>query len=503
MKLEEPPRPKNKPPQAQDVCQVKSRRMPGEAGQGIVEYGMVVVLTALAILGALAITSGAIPVVFEGTLASMVGSDTPIPPTVEVPQTITVTVKVVNSEDVGIPGVNVLAFDDRGNYLGLSGQTGADGITLFTGIDPGQYMFRADYSSRQFWSPHVSVPAQTYVVILVTDNPFQVEVVNSLGESLPAIPVYAFTGGGEYTGEEGTTDSNGIAEFNLADGSYKFRADYQGQAYWSAVVDVPGVDSTRIVIDVAPFTVTVHKFSGEAASDVPVYVFDGDGGYTGMSGRSDADGRVVFDLPAGRYNFRADYEGNQYWSGVVNHPQVTSTLIEVGKPQVTVQVQDDNGDGIAGVGVYVFDGDGNYLDDNGNTNWAGAVVFELAPGNYMFRVDYLGSSYWSEEVSVVGETTTTIVIRHTSVSVQVVRRSWRSSSPQQGAQVYVYAVNGDGDSTYIGLEDVTDWNGNVSFDLPDGRYIFYAIKSNYWSNYDGWSNIITVPGTTSVSITVE
>ena len=43
---------------------------------------------------------------------------------------------------------------------------------------------------------------------------------------MPGILVYVFTGGRVYLGISGTTDDQGRVSFDLSDGEYKFRTDY-------------------------------------------------------------------------------------------------------------------------------------------------------------------------------------------------------------------------------------------------------------------------------------
>jgi YD repeat-containing protein len=56
-----------------------------------------------------------------------------------------------------------------------------------------------------------------------------------------------------------------------------------------------------------------------------VYVFSGES-YTGFNGISDANGQVIFTLPAGDYRFRSDYDGVQFWSDDINHCTIPGCL---------------------------------------------------------------------------------------------------------------------------------------------------------------------------------
>jgi hypothetical protein len=52
-------------------------------------------------------------------------------------------------------------------------------------------------------------------------------------DPLSGIPVYLFTEAGTYMSRNQTTDGNGQVVFNLPEQSYKVRADYLAQQFWS------------------------------------------------------------------------------------------------------------------------------------------------------------------------------------------------------------------------------------------------------------------------------
>jgi hypothetical protein len=58
-----------------------------------------------------------------------------------------------------------------------------------------------------------------------------VTVEKAAGQPLADVPVYVFTAGGAYLGMTAHTDGQGQVSFDLADGSYKFRADYRGYQF--------------------------------------------------------------------------------------------------------------------------------------------------------------------------------------------------------------------------------------------------------------------------------
>ena len=129
---------------------------------------------------------------------------------------------------------------------------------------------------------------------------------------MQGVKVYLFTASGSYQGQSRVTDSSGEAIFNLPEQLLQG----SGRLPWPAVlvrsVHMAGYDHP-IPMREAEVTVTG---SGSALAGVNVYVFSASGAYLGISGTTDSSGKAVFTLPAGSYKYRADYQTNQYWSGV-------------------------------------------------------------------------------------------------------------------------------------------------------------------------------------------
>jgi YD repeat-containing protein len=220
----------------------------------------------------------------------------------------------------GMPqqGVKIYVFSGAGSYLGLNQATDTAGKVSFH-LPAQSYKFRVDYQGSQFWSAETLLQAdQTNpITVSVGGAVFTVQVLT--GPTAPPVGVkcYAFTSTGTYLGMSGTTDANGAVAFALANGAYKFRVDYLGYQFWSAVVTIPDVSSVEVTIPGEQVEVTVTTSAGQA-SGLKVYLFTESGTYLGLNQQTDAAGKVSFDLPIGKnYKFRADVAGNQYWSDVI------------------------------------------------------------------------------------------------------------------------------------------------------------------------------------------
>ena len=70
-------------------------------------------------------------------------------------------------------------------------------------------------------------------------TPFALTVKKSETEPMVGVNCYVFNGAGSYLGMSGTSNAGGTVSFNLSDGVYKFRADYQGYQFWSEIYSVP------------------------------------------------------------------------------------------------------------------------------------------------------------------------------------------------------------------------------------------------------------------------
>ncbi|MBT3390148.1 MAG: hypothetical protein HN413_07025 [Chloroflexi bacterium] len=491
---------------SRNFCANRSR------GQGLVEYAIILVLISMAVMGGLALTGTSVGNVYQNVVDSLrgeelSGGETPLeatPTPTPIPEDMLV--NVVTSSGSTISGVKVSAFNSESAQV-ASAESNLDGVATFSGLNPGRYKFRAEYNGQEFWSVTISYPAQTSTTITITVREINVHVMNARGLTLADIPVHAYTDAEAYAGDSQTTNQNGMATFTLPDGSYKFRADYKGQPYWSETIITTSTTSVNIRIPEAPFTVRVTNRQGQAVSKVPVYAFNTTGDYSGISGRTDKNGIAIVDLPDGSYKFRADYDGQEYWSDAVTSPDVDSTTIQVGGTQVTVKVVTSNGTGLANLKVYTYYADDSYAGKRASTNKEGRATLELNDGSYKFRVDYQHTTYWSDTINVPQTTTATITVGAGQLTVKVVDQR---KDPFPGVYVYAYRIVKSGNTTYYyysGQYGITDGNGNVVLKLNPDTYRILGYNYNY-RNYNyhfryEWSGYISVPPTTAITLRIN
>jgi len=329
----------------------------------------------------------------------------------------------------------------------------------------------------------------------VTD--ISVRVQTSIGHVLSGYRVYAFAGSGSYTGVYAQTDENGFAVFSyddLSDGFYAFRVDYLGSHFFSDLVCIPGTIWTTVDIEERSVSISVRTSEGYV-SGVMVYVFSESGTYLGISGVTDENGLVTFDLPVGiNFKFRADLMGSQYWSDVatISDEDINDISVESGGGEFSILVDNGSGGPMGGIRVYLFTATGAYLSQYNTTDSAGRVSFNVPDGSYKVRADYLGSRYWSAETQVNEDTAISLPIPHRDVAIDVQGVFQGSQVPLGGARVYLFTSAG----TYLGQYQTTGADGRVVFNLPEQAFKVRAdyLGRQYWSDGFTWTDTaVSVP----------
>jgi RHS repeat-associated protein len=398
------------------------------------------------------------------------------------------TLYVTVDKGSGIPmeGINTYLFNASGSYLGLSQTSNSSGMVEYD-VPEGDYKVRADYLGYQFWSQDTTVTEDTNLILSILHQDITITVegtYQSTSDPMDGINVYLFTAAGSYMGQYLETDSNGQVTFNLPEQPYKVRADYLSQQFWSQDFTW---QNTTVTIAMADAEVTVTG-NGLPLEGVNVYVFTGSGSYLGINGTSDASGDITFRLPAGPYNFRADYQSSQYWSGVETliADQVNPVSISAGGGIFELTVLKGASDPLIGVNCYVFNESGSYLGMYASTDSGGLVSFSLPDGNYKFRVDYLGNQFWTGIYNIPTVLLDEFIIPHQDVIITVEGTYQSTSDPMDGINVYLFTSSG----SYMGQYLVTDSNGQVTFNLPQQSYKVRAdyLSQQFWSEGFTWQN---------------
>ncbi len=385
---------------------LKSKLLKSNPGQSFAEYALILGLVAAGAILSLAVIGVDTRELFMriNDAFGIAADDLP-------PGTIEVTVWDARGNTVG--DVWVYAFDDNGSWTGSYKRTDANGIALFEDMKDGGYQFMA-YQSQYYWSTMISFPRENHATIEMKSNNFTVKVIDGKGKGVSGVVVYAYTANEQYwLGIYDSTGSDGTVTLNLPNGDYKFRAYYRSQWYWSPAVNSPDQNSTVIDMKEERMTVTVVDAAGKGvkASNLYVYAYTEGGSYTGIYGTTNGNGRVQLTVPAGDYKFRVYYRAYDYWSESVNSPDKDEVVIETGERPFTVTVVNESGQPVKNAWAYPYSDSNVYTGLSGRTDKQGQVVFDIPEGNFTFRADYKGSSYWSEIISNPPTASTTVTVK--------------------------------------------------------------------------------------------
>ena len=394
---------------------------------------------------------------------------------------------VQEGDTMPLPGVPVHLYSTNGSYLGLTLLTDAAGVAFFD-VPGGNYRLRADYLGYQFWQQDIAVASDTDTTLTIAHNPVELTaegLFQDTAQGLAGIKVYLYSPIDSYLGVSRTTDVYGKAVFDLPQKDYKVRVDYLGSRYFS---DIFNWQDMIVAIPMADAAITVTG-GGFPQEGQRVYVYSEAGTYLGLNQASDSDGKVSFRLPAGSYNFRVDHQGSQFWSGlqVVENGCVNNIVISVGGGSFALAVEKSAGVPLAGVKCTVFNSSGTYLGLKGATNDLGQVFFDLAKGEYRFRVNHIGYQFWSEDYDTGTTSAGTLCLGQQDVTVTI-EGLCLNTAPLEGLKVYLFTPAG----SYLGQHAVTDASGQVHFSLPNQDY---QVRVDFLGN-QFWSDVFQQAGTT-------
>ncbi len=396
------------------------------------------------------------------------------------------TVTVQAAQGSPLSGISAYLFSTSGTYLGLSGTTDSTGAARFN-VPTGEYKVRADYKGYQFWSADTPVSANASASLTIPHRNVQIAVngiFQGTATAMQGIKVYLFTPAGSYLGQSLTTDSAGRVSFSLPEKAYKVRSDYLGFQFFSKEFTW---QDTTVLIPMADAQVTL-KGSGMPRYGVNVDVFTLEGSFLGITGTTDSNGRVVFSLPVDSYAFRADFNGSQYWSDTTTllADQVNPVDVNMGGGAFTLMVLKGANDPLSNVRCYVFDDAGSYLGMSGTTDASGQVKFDLTRGDYQFRIDYLGTEFWTLMINVPATLDYTEVIAHRNVTISIAGKLASDTRPLSGIPVYLFNLMGSDLSKNV----TTNAAGQVTFSLPEQAFRVRSdyLGKQYFSDYFIWQD---------------
>ena len=406
-----------------------------------------------------------------------------------------ISIQVGTDEGRTLSGIKVYAFTESGAYTGKNAVTGDNGTAVFAAADfvHGDYQFRADYLSDQFWSDVIGIPGTYSASIDIAEEITTVSVTQA-GATAAGVKVYLFNDSGTYLGQYRITDGEGLTFFVLPEGQgYTFRADLLGSRYFSDVVTVAPGQSAPVAVDAGGglLTFTLKENDGVVMAGVRTYLFSDAGSYLGKSITTNAHGVAEYPVSSGRYTIRTDYLGYQHWSDTIVVTGDTAADLALLHKDVTITVDGDKAGDIQpreGVEVHLFTASGSYQGHTAVTDDRGQAVFRLPASKYKVRADYMGQQFWSNDFV---QKDAPVVIHEGDVDITVSR----FDAALEGVPVYVFSDSG----SYLGLSGTSSGNIPLTFRLPAGVYNFRAdyLGSQYFSGKTDLKEDLSNPVTIS------
>ena len=430
-------------------------------------------------------------------------------------ETTPVTVSVVDSNGLAQADLTVHVYDGSSD-TGITGTTNGLGQVVFD-LANGDYRVRVDKFTGQYFSGssnHCSVPTCTAINATVpVYGVVSVAVIDSGNTAQPGLSVVALDGT-EQIGSGVLTGQDGIAVFNLPEGSYRFSTVYNTQTYFSGTDDhcsVPTCTSAGITVPIyASVTISVTDTASVVQAGLQVTAYQGDTA-TAYTAITDENGQVSLTMPEGSYYFRTVKNGYTASSGSNNHCTVPAcSAASITLPtfsEVVVTVADSASVAQADLPVFAYDGE-NQTGYNTLTDVNGQATLNLPEGSYRFRTTTHSLNYYSSaENGCTTPTCTTALVTVPQFAEVTVTVSDSADTPQ--ADLPVYAYTGD---TYTGFFATTGSNGQAVLTLPEGNYRFrttthsldyYSSAENACSVITCTSSAISVPRFGEVTVTVK
>ncbi|MFH1156380.1 MAG: carboxypeptidase-like regulatory domain-containing protein [Pseudomonadota bacterium] len=325
--------------------------------------------------------------------------------------------------------------------------------------------------------------------VIVPAGELVLRVETGTGIPLAGLQVRVFRLDGSDTGVGAVTGPLGTAVFDtsaFSRGSYRFRADYLNNAFWSASADLPLSGEVTLTIDETQLSLTLM------AADLPqtgvtVTLCDKNGTDLSVQGITGPDGTVLFLLPVGGvFMFKADCLGNRYWSDAVD---VTgggmAVTLDAGGGTLTVTLGKDPATPLAGLDLSLLSPDGNCLERHGLSDEAGRFSFQVPEGDYRIGTTYLGYAFRTDTIRVDSDRDVFFDIPHRDVAVTVEGNYDGGIDPKSDLPVSIVSVQ-DSD---LGLTSLTDSLGTASFSLPEKEFKAHVsyLTRDYWSGTFTWT----------------
>ena len=201
----------------------------------------------------------------------------------------------------------------------------------------------------------------------------------------------------------GTTNASGVADLTILDGTYNFRAEYEGTSVQQSLT-VNGSSSGTFYS--TETTIKLRKSDGTNLSGITVDYYSGYWRSFGIG-----SGKIVREMFPGTLNFRASKEGTSVTQSLVIQGDGTTSGTKSSYYFFTTKLEfyakKSDGSSFSSVAADYYSG--YWRNFPSQTNSSGMTSAELFPGTFNFRASFNGTSS-TQMATIAGDGTSSGVI---------------------------------------------------------------------------------------------
>jgi sugar lactone lactonase YvrE len=230
---------------------------------------------------------------------------------------------LTDSHGLPYPGVRVDLLKENGKSTGENTTTDAAGLAAFTVVPDAKQKLRVKLHGATYTTDVVAAGSRTQLQTGETS----LMLLDSADQPLEGVRVNLTNENGNNTGEKGNTDAAGMVRFELLpDHIHAFKITYHGGTLQTATVVFAEDAQVR-----TERTELLLLDAGAPLADVKVVLLKENGTSAGVNARTDAAGRVGFELLPGQIHaLKARVSGEWYFTGQLTGGQ--ETTLDVSEP---------------------------------------------------------------------------------------------------------------------------------------------------------------------------
>ena len=285
---------------------------------------------------------------------------------------------------------------------------------------------------------------------------------DSQRSGIPGQAVELLDSSGNPTGEQGLTDADGRAVFEVVAGQrYRMRVYHNGGSYRTNRVRA----GRQVVVRTQRSELRLRDSQNSGIPGQRVELLLANGDPTGVEGLTDASGVAGFDiLPRYRHRFRVHHNGGAYTTSAVTYGG--DLTVRTQRSELRLRASDNSG--IPGQRVELLLENRDPTGVEGLTDASGVAGFEILPAyRHRFRVHHNGGAYTTSAVTYGGDRT-----------VRTQRSELRlydsQGTPLAGQRVELLLPDG----AATGFAGATDAAGEIGFEILPGYAHRFGIYHN-------------------------